>query len=86
MTAFEDLKSQWEEQSQPEIPNDGVETILNKIKHIRGQQRVTNYVLGITAIVLIVFFFYVSAYKYQTVMIGLLLMICLLYTSDAADE
>jgi len=75
MTAFEDLKSQWKDQSQPKTPNDGVETILNKIKFIGKQQRITNVVLGITSFILIGFFFYVSAYNYPTVTIGLLLMI-----------
>lgn len=75
MTAFEDLKSQWGNQNQSEIPSDGAKKILEKITFVRRKQRITNMVLGATSIVLIAFFFYVSAYKFQPVMIGLLLMI-----------
>ncbi|MEP3208429.1 MAG: hypothetical protein ABJN95_04520 [Maribacter sp.] len=75
MTAFEDLRSEWGNQGQPEVPKDGAKQILKKITAVRKKQRITNYVLAVTASVLIAFFFYVSAYKYQSVMIGLLLMI-----------
>lgn len=75
MTAFEDLKSQWGNQNQPEIPNDGAKRILKKINFVRKKQRITNIVLGLTTIILVAFFFYVSAYNFQSVMIGLLLMI-----------
>ena len=75
MTAFEDLKSQWENQSQPEPPKDGTKQILNKVANLKKKQRIANVVLAITGVVLIAFFFYVSAYKVQSVMIGLLMMI-----------
>lgn len=75
MTAFEDLKSQWENQSQLGIPKDGAKQILKKIATVQNKQRITNIVLALTGLVLIAFFFYISAYKFQTVMIGLLLMI-----------
>ena len=75
MTSFEDLKSHWENQTQPEIPNDGAKRIIQKVTTIRKQQQLTNAILSITAMVLIAFFIYVSAYKFQTVMTGLMLMI-----------
>lgn len=75
MTEFEDLKSQWGNQNQSKIPEGGAKQILKKITLLRKQQRITNIVLALTALVLIAFFFYVSAYKFQPVMIGLLLMI-----------
>lgn len=75
MTVFEDLKEQWADQPKPEVPNDGAKKIIEKIISIRRKQRIMNVVLSITAIVLIGFFFYISAYKFQTVTIGLLLMI-----------
>lgn len=75
MTEFEELKSQWKNQYQPEVPNDGAKQVMEKIKAIRNEQRITNIILAITGIVLIVFFFYISAYKFQSVMLGLLLMI-----------
>lgn len=75
MEAFEDLKSQWDNQSQPEVPKDGSKQIMAKIDAIRKKQRITNVVLGSTIFVLAAFFIYISAYKFQTVMLGLLLMI-----------
>jgi len=75
MTAFEDLKSQWGNQRQPGIPKDGAKQILNKITSVHKKQRITNIVLALTGTVLVAFFFYISAYKFQPVMIGLLLMI-----------
>ncbi len=75
MTAFEDLKSQWGNQSQAEIPKDGAKQILKKIAFVQKKQGITNIVLALTGVVLIAFFFYVSAYKSHPVMIGLLLMI-----------
>lgn len=75
MTAFEDLKSQWGNQSKVKIPKDGVKQILKKIEFVKKKQRITNSVLALTGLVLITFFFYISAYKSQPVMIGLLMMI-----------
>ena len=78
MAVFEELKSQWENQSQPETPKDGVKRVMEKILAIRKKQQIANVVLAITGAVLIFFFFYISAYKFPTVMLGLLLMICAL--------
>ena len=75
MTAFEDLKLEWKNQSQPEIPTKGAKEILKKIVFVRNKQRIMNVVLTATIVVLIAFFFYISAYKFQSVMIGLLIMI-----------
>lgn len=80
MTAFEDLKSQWNNQNQPEIPEDGAKKVVDKINAIRSKQRITNIVLGVTVMVLIVFFFYISAHKFPPVMIGLLIMMGSLLT------
>jgi hypothetical protein len=85
MTAFEDLKSRWENQSRPEIPNDGAKKILEKVTSIQKKQQITNTVLGATVAVLISFFIYISAYKFQTVMTGLLLMICVLAVRIALE-
>lgn len=75
MKTFDDLKNHWKEQSQPEIPKDGANTIIKKIDFIRRKQRITNGVLLTTTIILIVFFFYIEAYNHSIVSIGLLLMI-----------
>lgn len=72
---FENIKSQWENQSQSETPIDGAKKIIEKMAYTRKKQKITNVILTSTAVVLVVFFFYISAYKIQTVMIGLLLMI-----------
>ncbi len=74
MTAFEDLKSQWNNQDQPETPEDGAKKVVDKINAIRSKQRITNIVLGATVMVLIAFFLYISAHKFPPVMIGLLIM------------
>lgn len=75
MKTFEDLKSQWEEQPQPPIPNEGSKVIMQKIDLIQKKQRVTNGVLLTTAVILIGFFFYINAYTYLIVTLGLFLMI-----------
>lgn len=75
MTEFEELQSQWEKQSQPEPPIDGANRVREKIASIQQKQGIANIVLTSTGIILVFFFFYISAYKVQTVMIGLLLMI-----------
>lgn len=74
MTAFEDLKSEWKNQNQVKIPNDGAKEVLKTIKSVQKKQQITNIVLATTGAVLIAFFFYVSAYKYGIVTFGLLLM------------
>jgi len=75
MTAFEDLKSQWDDQPEITTPNKGSEQIIKKITFIKNGQRITDIVLVITVIVLIGFFFYISAYRNTLVAKALLLMI-----------
>lgn len=75
MTTFEDLQSQWKKQSNIQTPSNGGEQIRDKVRLIRKKQGIANTVLAITVTILIFFFFYVSAYKHQTPMIGLSLMI-----------
>ncbi len=75
MKTFDDLKSQWQEQSLPETPKDGSKSVLKKIDFLHRKQRITNRVLLTTALVLICFFFYINAYKYMVVTVGLLLML-----------
>ncbi len=75
MKTFDDLKKDWQGQSQPEVPKDGPNRIIEKMTFIKKGQRITNIILSITALVLIGFFFYVAAYNYRTVTMGLLLMV-----------
>lgn len=75
MKTFEDLKSQWEKQPLPELPNDGSMVIMEKIDLIQKKQHITNGVLFATTVVLIGFFFYINAYTNVVVTLGLVLMI-----------
>ena len=85
MGAFEDLKSQWKDQKEVSPPKDGVKQILETLSSIRKGQQLTNVILAITALVLIAFFFYISAFKFQPTMIGLLLMIGVLLIRIALE-
>lgn len=75
MEAFEDLKTQWNDQEEVLVPKEGAKQLIEKIAGIRKKQGITNLVLSITVVVLIAFLFYVSAFKFQTTMTGLLIMI-----------
>lgn len=79
MTAFEDLKSQWENQSEYKAPKNGARLIVEKVGLLKRKQRITNVVLGITALVLIAFFFYIMAYNNTTATMALLLMVSVLF-------
>lgn len=74
MKDFENLKSQWESQPEMEAPNNGVKLIIEKMTRIKNKQRITNVVLSITVLVLIGFFFYISAYSNFIVTSALILM------------
>ncbi len=74
MTTFENLKSQWENQPELKTPDNGSKMIIEKVSFLKRKQRITNIVLGITAIVLLGFFFYITAYNNTEVTMALLLM------------
>ncbi|WP_299332666.1 hypothetical protein [uncultured Psychroserpens sp.] len=80
MTTFEDLKSQWEEQPQDSIPDNGFEIIAKKVNTLKTKQRIANIVLILTVIILIGFFIYVKAHNELLVTFALLLMIGSLLT------
>lgn len=75
MISFEDLQSQWDNQSKIEPSKDGFNKVLNKVRAIRKKQKITNVVLTTTILVLGYFFFYISGYKNSQVILGLALMI-----------
>ncbi|WP_298899876.1 hypothetical protein [uncultured Psychroserpens sp.] len=75
MTTFEDLKSQWKNQPQQDIPSDGSESILKKLGGIKRKQIITNVILGATVLILIVFFTYIKAYNSGLISFALSLMI-----------
>ncbi|MDG5491141.1 hypothetical protein [Psychroserpens sp. SPM9] len=71
---FEDLKSQWENQPQPNTPEQGSKLIVDKMKGLSKKQAITNWVLWTTILILIGFFFYVEAFNDTIVTFALLLM------------
>ncbi len=75
MNTFEDIKSQWNTQIKPETPMGGSETILEKTNFLKRKQWWANGILALTTLILISFFFYISAFKNQTVSLALGLMI-----------
>lgn len=85
MKDFENLKSQWNAQTEQTAPNDGSNRIIETVASIKAKQRATNIILGITIAALVGFAFYVSAYKTTTAMIALSLMIGILVVRIAVE-
>lgn len=75
MKTFEELKLQWENQPESETPKDGAKLIVKKMNSIKKKQQITNIILGFTAVTLIIFFFYISAYNNILVATALFLMV-----------
>jgi len=78
MTEFENLKSHWAKQKQTDTPENGSQTIVRKTTSIKRKQVLTNLILISTLAVLILFFFYVSAYNSSRATLGLGIMISVL--------
>ncbi len=71
---FKDIQNTWQQQSgETTVPD--FTPAQQKLQKLRKEQRITQLILGVTGIVLIVFFFYISAYKYNGTLLGMLLMI-----------
>ncbi|WBL24897.1 hypothetical protein [Zunongwangia sp. HGR-M22] len=77
MNDFENIKNQWLLTETP-APKNNSEEIIKKSNYINRKQKITKLVLGITIIILIGFFFYISAYKYSQTFLGLGLMLACL--------
>ena len=75
MDSFKKIQSEWEKQDEIIAPENSFESLISKIKSIKNKQKITNVVLTTTVLVLIAFFFYVSGYKNNQVVLGLSLMI-----------
>jgi hypothetical protein len=75
MNSFEELESNWKNQPEILATEKGFQEVLNGLRKIKNKQRITNVVLGITAIILVVFFFYISGYGNQQVILGISLMV-----------
>lgn len=85
MKDFENLKSQWNAQTEKTVPDNGASSIIKKVSGIKAKQRITNIVLGTTIAILLVFAIYISAYRETTVMIALALMIGILVIRIVAE-
>lgn len=75
MNEFKNIKSKWRERNLPLPPVDGPREIMKKSQTIQKQQSIGQVVLFITAIVLVWFFFYISAFNDQQLATGLSIMI-----------
>lgn len=72
---FKDIQHTWQQQSGQSIVPPDFTPAQQKLQKVRKGQRITQFVLGITGIVLIVFFFYISAYKFSGTLLGMSLLI-----------
>ncbi len=74
MITFEDLKSEWEDQPVQNTPINGAKDIIQKVAFLNKKQQITSIILTITIVVLLGFFFYITAYKNTVASIALILM------------
>lgn len=76
---FKDIQHTWQQQSDTaEAPD--FTPAKQKLQKLRKAQRITQLILGITGIVLISYFFYISAYKYNGPLLGMTLLIGVVLT------
>ncbi len=74
MNDFQNIKDQWQQHKTP-ASNHNIDTIIEKSQAVKRKQTITKIVLGITVLILIAFFIYVSAYRNTRAFWGLGLMI-----------
>jgi hypothetical protein len=60
MNNFEELESNWKNQPEIQATEKGFQEVLNGLRKIKNKQRITNAVLSSTAIILVVFLFYIK--------------------------
>lgn len=75
MSNFDTIKQQWSQREIPTPNENGFKSIIEKSNSIRSKQRTGQFVLGITVLVLMAFFYYISAHKNSQVFLGLGIMI-----------
>lgn len=75
MDNFENIRSQWGNRDLPPSPESGPQMAISKAEHLKRKQLIGQIVLSLTVIILIGFFFYVSAYNSGIVSLGLGMMI-----------
>ena len=74
MTDFKEFKKEWMMRELPKSEQ-SYKTIIEKMRRLKTQQTISQVVLSVTAIILIGFFFYISAYTNSRATLGLLMMI-----------
>jgi hypothetical protein len=74
---FKDIQNTWQKQTGQNTPPD-FKPAQQKLQKLRNKQRITQFVLGTTGIILIVFFFYISAYKFSGTLLGMSLLIAVI--------
>jgi hypothetical protein len=72
---FNDIQNTWNQQSEESTILPDFEPAKQKLTQLRKKQQLTQLILGITVATLIVFFFYIGAYKYSGPFIGMSLLI-----------
>ncbi len=73
---FKDIQNTWQQQTNSEattLPD--FEPTKQKLAQLRKKQQLTKLILGITGLLLVLFFFYISAYKQSGPLIGMSLLI-----------
>lgn len=76
---FNDLQNTWNQQSEATTTLPDFELAKQQLTQLRKAQRMTQLILAITGIILIVFFFYIAAYKQSGPFIGMLLLISVIF-------
>lgn len=75
MDNFENIRSQWGNRDIPTSPASGPQMAISKSKHLKKNQLIGQMVLIATVMILVAFFFYISAFNSEIVTLGLGLMI-----------
>lgn len=75
MKDFDNLKAEWKKRTLPEAQENGYKEIIQRGKYIRRKQTIGQVVLTATIVILVAFFFYISAYQHAQVSLGLMVMI-----------
>lgn len=74
---FKDIQNTWQQQTNSAAtttPPD-FEPTKQKLAQLRKKQQLTKLILGITGVILVLFFFYISAYKHGGPLLGMSLLI-----------
>lgn len=75
MNEYNKIRSSWKERNIPLPPEHGMERVYQKASLIKRKQRISQIVLSVVVLILVGYFFYISAYNDGQVTWGLFLMI-----------